>query len=234
MVVYILIPMSLGTAEWKTPNKSVGHMQSARWLFQFLNVFFLPQNNYSGRCNLLCVVSSLHNKVRPPVPSIWFLHGIKLLIKARCLCGNSEPKVSPTMGENNFSQLCLFTLVLATSSNPALTVQQLPDALRMTEERKLSNTNTIKLSGNLIGLLSRGTVAILLWGDNESHHSLLGWKKGASSAVVVCECARVCVFTHACVCLWASLVRWGPISKQHSALTKPERSPTEYSLGENF
>lgn len=38
-------------------------------------------------------------------------------------------------------------------SHSILPVQQLPDALRMTEERKLWNTNTIKLSANLIGLL---------------------------------------------------------------------------------
>lgn len=150
-------------------------------------------------------------------------------MNGRCRCGkgllNSYPKDSPTMGGNDFSQLCLLTIRSCHSSNPALTIQQLPDALWMTEERKLSNTNTIKLSGNLIGLLSRGTVAILLWGDNESHHSLLGWRKKASSVVVVSVCAFVCACMH--VCLWASLVRWGPISKQHSALTKPERSSIE-------
>lgn len=116
--------------------------------------------------------------------------------------------------------------------NPFLPMQQLPDALRMTEERKLSNTNTIKLSGNLIGLLSRGTVAFLLWGDNESHHSLLGWKKGASSVVIVCVCTCICVYAHASSLWGFFLVRWGPISKQHSATTKKDRSPTEYSLGE--
>lgn len=119
MTVNILILMSLGTAEWKSPNKSIGHMQSTRWLFQFLNVFIPLKNNQCVGCNLWCVVTSLHDKLKPP-----FLsprgegNKVKRLMKGRCLQGqqllNSHPKYSPTIEGNHFSQLCLFTLALAT------------------------------------------------------------------------------------------------------------------------
>lgn len=153
----------------------MGRTQSTRWLFQFLNVFIHPV----GGCNLFCATTSSHNVLKPLQKS-FKIHKSKGLMKGRCQgkgaadCSTFGPKIIQPWGGNNFSQLCLFTLALATLPTPP---EQLPDVLQRTEERKLSNTNTIKLSGNLIGQLSRGTVAILLWGDNESHQSLLGWKK---------------------------------------------------------
>lgn len=83
--------------------------------------------------------------------------------------------------------------------NRSIPEQQLPDALPMTEERKLLNINTIKLSGNLIGLLRIGTAwpscfeAIM----RVIIPSCVG-EHGASSVAVVCihVCASVgiCVF----------------------------------------
>lgn len=85
---------------------------------------------------------------------------------------------------------CAFSSQILPLSFHAQPTRQLPNVLAMTEERKLSNTNKIKLSGNLIGLLRGDAAAILLWGDNESHHSLLGWEE--TGAAVETQC--ICVF----------------------------------------
>lgn len=132
------------------------------------------------------------------------------------------PELKTTIWGDHLSQLCLLRLVLQTS---VLMAQQLPDALRMTGERKLWSSNTIKLSGNVIGQLIGVLWPRLLWGDNESHHSLLGWKKrGLPCGDGEWGCVCVCVCAHPCVCSVVSSVQWGSMSKQQCALTKLRRS----------
>lgn len=87
------------------------------------------------------------------------------------------------------------------SKATVLLAQQLPDALWMTGERKLWRTNTIKLLGNIIGRLMGVLWLLELRGDNESHHSLLGWKKRSLScgdAEWACVCTYMCLFCYIC------------------------------------
>lgn len=82
-----------------------------------------------------------------------------------------------------------------------LLAQQLPDALWMTGERKLWSSNTIKLLGNIIGRLIGVLWLLQLRGDNESHHSLLGWKKRSLSCGDVewaCACTYMCLLCYIC------------------------------------
>lgn len=156
------------------------------------------------------------------IPTQYWLWWKPLMKRGVCAAEDSPPT-----GGSNFRQLWLFTLAPAPSPRPPAPPPRRNNSPMHPErqrKRKLSNTNTIKLSGNLIGC----------WGGTPwpSYFEAImrviipSWARRKGPVWVN---VRIRAPTRVCLRV-VFLVRRGPISKQHSALTKPQRYPPEYGL----